>query len=89
MMLMKESGNNLTVNNMEETIDFEKTIRKDGVTKRICISKCENGYIISISKYGEIEGKYIDECKKYISKTNPLKKDDDEIVSIKDFLSEV
>lgn len=100
MMLMKGLENNyiLKNNNMEEKIEFEKTIRKNGMTKRICIEKCENGYIISITKYGKEEyeegeesdepAEYINECKKYISKTNPLKKDDSEVMSLKDFLSE-
>lgn len=73
---------------MEDSLDYEKTIKKDGMTKRICINKCENGYIISISCYGEKDGKYMDECKKYISKVNPLKKEDSDVISLKEFLSE-
>lgn len=72
-----------------EKIEFEKTIRtKEGLTKRITIDKVENGYIICINKYGEIDGKYIDDCKKYISKTNPLKTEKNEVLTLKEFLSE-
>lgn len=57
-----------------ETI--EKTIKKDGISKTLHVEKVENGYIITISKYGrnekEKDSEYIDECKKFISETNPL-----------------
>lgn len=73
----------------KDKVEFEKTLRtKEGLTKRICIEKVENGYIISISMYGEIEGKYVDECKKFISKTNPLKTEKSDVVTLKEFLSE-
>ena len=57
-----------------ETI--EKTVKKDGISKILRVEKVENGYFITISKYGrnqkEKDGVYIDECKKFISETNPL-----------------
>ena len=57
-----------------ETI--EKTVKKDGISKTLRVEKVENGYLITISKYGrnekEKDSKYIDECKKFISETNPL-----------------
>ena len=57
-----------------ETI--EKTIKKDGISKTLCVEKVENGYFITISKYGrnqkEKDSEYIEECKKFISETNPL-----------------
>lgn len=85
---------NITIEPMEtnksDKIEFEKTIRtKEGLTKRICVEKVENGYYISIAKYGDVEGKYIDECKKYISKTNPLKSEKSEVLTLKEFLSEI
>ena len=57
-----------------ETI--EKRVEKDGISKTLRVEKVENGYFITISKYGrnqkEKDGEYIDECKKFISETNPL-----------------
>ena len=57
-----------------ETI--EKTVKKDGISKILRVEKVENGYFITISKYGrnqkEKDSEYIDECKKFISETNPL-----------------
>ena len=54
-------------------ISLEKTIKKGKMTKRICVDQVENGFIISISKWGEDgKGNYIDECKKFISSTNPF-----------------
>jgi hypothetical protein len=56
-----------------ETI--EKIVRKM-VYLKTCVEKVENGYFITISKYGrnekEKDSEYIDECKKFISETNPL-----------------
>jgi hypothetical protein len=51
-----------------------------GFTKSINVKEAENGFIIEISKYGRDENKkdsqYTDECKCYISKTNPLASND-------------
>ena len=68
---VKSSSNN----NGEETL--EKTIRNNGITKRIRVEKAENGYIIVYNEYGDRklkDGKteYYDETKKWISKTNPM-----------------
>ena len=57
-----------------ETI--EKIVEKDGISKKLRVEKVENGYFITISKYGRSEKEkdsvYINECKKFISETNPL-----------------
>ena len=57
-----------------ETI--EKIVEKDGISKKLYVEKVENGYFITISKYGrnekEKDSVYINECKKFISETNPL-----------------
>ena len=57
-----------------ETI--EKRVEKDGISKTLRVEKVENGYFITISKYGrnekEKDSVYINECKKFISETNPL-----------------
>lgn len=57
-----------------ETI--EKRIEKDGISKTLRVEKVENGYFITISKYGrnqkDKDSEYIDECKKFISEINPL-----------------
>jgi hypothetical protein len=56
---------------------WEKSQTADGMTKRICVEEVENGFVISMEKYGQGEDeKYTNECKKYISKTNPLKEED-------------
>lgn len=55
---------------------------KDGITKTLSVDKVENGFIITKSKYGNINDKYVDETKKYISTKNPLeKKEEEEIKS--------
>lgn len=53
---------------------WEKSESVNGMTKRVCVEQVENGYIITMEKYGS-EGdseKYTSDCKKYISKKNPL-----------------
>ena len=54
---------------------WEKSESINGITKRVSVEQVENGFIVTMSKYGsssEEGSKYIDECKKYISKKNPL-----------------
>ena len=65
---------------------WSKSIEVNGVTKSLTVKEVENGFIIEQSKYGKDSTKknaeWEDECKTYISKTNPLEgkeadKDDD------------
>ena len=53
---------------------WEKSESIDGMTKRVCVEQVENGFIVTMEKYGSPDEseKYINECKKYISKKNPL-----------------
>lgn len=58
---------------------WEKSQTADGMTKRISVEEVENGFVITMEKYGQSgeDEKYTSECKKYISKTNPLKQEDE------------
>ena len=56
---------------------WEKSETSDGITKRVSVEQVENGYIVTMEKYGKSsmddeDSKYTNECKKYISKKNPL-----------------
>jgi hypothetical protein len=55
---------------------WEKSETADGITKRVSVEQVENGYIVTMEKYGrpsiDDDEKYTNECKKYISKKNPL-----------------
>ena len=57
---------------------WEKSETADGVTKRVSVEQVENGYVVTMEKYGKLsmdgdeDDKYTNECKKYISKKNPL-----------------
>ena len=57
---------------------WEKSETADGVTKRVSVEQVENGYIVTMEKYGrpsmdgDEDDKYTNECKKYISKKNTL-----------------
>ena len=52
---------------------WEKSETANGMTKRVCVEQVENGYVITMEKYGQLgdDEKYTNECKKYISKKNP------------------
>jgi len=51
---------------------WSKSIEKDGTTKSVSVEQCENGFIICISEWGDKDGHWKDDNKKYISTTNPL-----------------
>jgi hypothetical protein len=57
---------------------WEKSETADGITKKVCVEQVENGYIVTMEKYGRAsideddDSKYTNDCKKYISKKNPL-----------------
>lgn len=72
---------------MEENKKWEISESKDGITKRLCVEKVENGFIISKSKCGDVEGKYVDETKKYISTKNPLEKEEEKEEEVKSPMS--
>jgi len=50
----------------------KSTTDANGLRKSVSVEEVENGFIISMDKYGDVDGKYISECKKFISKENPL-----------------
>lgn len=64
----------VSINMNSNLTSWSKTITDGKLTRRVEVQKVENGYIITMNKYGRPTEKsdYIDETKKYISKTNPL-----------------
>jgi len=69
----------IKLNNMsDDKKRWEKSETSDGITKRVSVEQVENGYIVTMEKYGkpsmddEDDSKYTNDCKKYISKKNPL-----------------
>jgi len=68
----------IKLNNMsDDKKRWEKSETSDGITKRVSVEQVENGYIVTMEKYGKSsmddeDSKYTNECKKYISKKNPL-----------------
>ena len=72
------------MNQTEGMSSMSETV--DGITKSVNVEEIENGYIVSIHKYGmkpskegcsECDGKYIDETKKFYSKENPFSKEEE------------
>lgn len=72
------------MNQVEGMSSMSETV--DGITKSVNVEEIENGYIVSIHKYGmklskegcsECEAEYIDETKRFYSKENPLNKEEE------------
>jgi len=55
---------------------WEKSIKENNITKKILVEEIENGFLVTISKYGDVKTKtgnrWINEERKYYSETNPL-----------------
>lgn len=51
---------------------WRKSVEKDGITKSVSVNECENGFIIEICEYGNMDGGWKDDTKKFISTKNPL-----------------
>ena len=51
---------------------IEKEITKDGKTTSVSVRKVENGYVTRIRICGDVEGKWEESSKEYVSTTNPL-----------------
>lgn len=53
---------------------------KDGVTKTAKVEKVENGYVVTINKFGtDKKGEWRDITKKWISSTNPLENSSEDV----------
>ena len=72
------------MNQVEGMSSMSETV--DGIRKSVNVEEIENGYIVSIHKYGmkpskegcdECDGEYIDETKRFYSKENPLNKEEE------------
>ena len=48
-------------------------------TKELRVEEIENGFLVCLDEYGEKNGKYTSNYKKYFSKENPLSEDDIEL----------
>lgn len=65
--------NELKAEKPEEMKRWSKSISTPGgLTKRLEVEEIDNGYIICIEKYGDIDGKYVSKSKKVFSETNPF-----------------
>lgn len=64
-------------NEVKESMSLSE--KKGKLTQEVRVREIENGYIVTISKYGDdSKGNYINEDKEYFSKTNPLNKNSTE-----------
>lgn len=74
--MSKEKINSIsTITDGVESIT-RKSLEKDGITTSIEVKQVENGYIVTVNEYGEDKkGKWFNNDKQYISKTNPLEEE--------------
>jgi len=73
---------------------WKKSITKDGVTKCIEARKIDNGYIVTVQKYGnrknsEGENEYFDDTKEIFTKENPFEDLDDEFKEEKKLIEDM
>jgi hypothetical protein len=69
---MKENKVNIAKESFKENMSFSQ--KKDGLTQEVRARQIENGFLITVSKYGNnSKGEWISEDKEYFSKTNILK----------------
>lgn len=53
-----------------------KRTEKNDITKEVRVEEIENGFLVCLETYGDRNGKYFNERKKYYAKDNPLEGDD-------------
>ncbi len=59
--------------------EWTQRIEKNGITECVRVEKLANtGYVVTLSKYGEVKGKYTSVDKKFFSESNPLEEKEDE-----------
>lgn len=63
-------------NDSKKYKSWSKSSRSDEWTKEIKVEEIENGYLVCLDQYGEKDGEYKSEYKKYFSKENPLSDSD-------------
>lgn len=73
----------------KEKKTWRKETRCNGITNCVDVEELDNGgYLVTTSKYGDIDGKYTNESNKMFSKINPLDEEFDEKEDKKEDLSE-
>lgn len=81
-------------NGKKEYQRWSKSSTSNGITKEVKVEEIENGFLVTTDVWGDMDGKYTSECKKYYSKTNPLSemdlvKSEGVVDAITDFLKEI
>lgn len=55
---------------------WSKKTSKNDFTRELRVEEIENGFLVCLETYGQKNGKYTSDYKKYYSKDNPLSDDD-------------
>jgi hypothetical protein len=55
---------------------WSKSSNNNGYHKEIRVEEIENGFLICLNEWGDINGKYMDKNVKYFAKENPLSDSD-------------
>jgi hypothetical protein len=91
-MKAEVKSNSLGSSKKKEYKKWKKSETKDGITEEIEVCEVENGFIVEHEREGmNKKGEYIHDCKKYISKENPLEEEEEKTFSdsVKEILDEI
>jgi len=66
-----------SISTKNEVKTWEKSVQEDNITKKILVEEIENGFLVTVTKYGDVKDSkgnftYINKSKKFFSETNPL-----------------
>ena len=68
-----------SIKTKEQYKSWSKRSSSNDWTKELRVEEIENGFLVCLDEYGEKNGKYTSNYKKYFSKENPLSDDDIEL----------
>ena len=70
---------NASIETKKQYKSWSKSSSSNDWTKELRVEEIENGFLVCLDEYGEKNGKYTSNYKKYFSKENPLSEDDIEL----------
>ena len=73
----------------KETKSWSKSVEKDGVTTSIRVQEAENGFVVSVERYGYLKCDTDDESLEELSESDCIKDDREWISECKQYISKV
>jgi hypothetical protein len=62
----------------KEPVRMNISKSENGLTTDISVEEIKNGYLVTTSKFGDVEGKYTSETTKVFSEKNPLEEGEED-----------